>query len=62
MDIAKLNTGILAELLKDNETVAFANGKWSLIGLPVGARPRKQEIKWIPTRCIAKRYSIQTNA
>ena len=58
MNLAKLNTGELATLVKDNVTVQFAPGKWSLLSKPIGARPRKQELFWVRTTRIAKRYTI----
>ena len=62
MDIAILNTGKAVELLKDSVEPEFASRKkWSLVGCPVGARPRKQEIWWVRTTSIAKRYTVAKN-
>ncbi len=58
MDIAKLNDGRIAMLIKDNSDVLFSSGKWSLLATPIGARPRKQTLFWVRTTSIAKRYTI----
>jgi hypothetical protein len=58
VDLAKLNTGELVQLLDDNRPVQFAPGRWSLIGEPLGARLRRQVIRWVPVRRIAQRYSV----
>ena len=60
-DVAKLNTGQLVQLLKDGVRVGFADGLWSLVGTPIQARPRQQEIRWVRTTSIAKRYSFKEN-
>jgi hypothetical protein len=56
--IAKLNTGEIVALHKDNEEVRFAPGKWSLIGYPFELKPGRQHLKWVPTTAIAKRFSV----
>jgi hypothetical protein len=58
MDIARLADGQMVELIRDNETVQFAPGKWSLICSPINARFKDQSLRWVRTTAIAQRYSI----
>ncbi len=59
IDVAVLNTGKVVQLLMDKQYPQFdTKRQWSLVGTPIGARPRKQDIYWVRTTNIAKRYSV----
>jgi len=58
IDVCKLNTGEIMQLIADNQRVQFAKGRWSLIG-ELNKRPRKQEIRWVKACRIAKKWSVR---
>lgn len=60
MQVAKLNDGRIVEVFRYAVPVAFdtSRGDWVLISTPIGARPRKQNLEWVPATYVVWRLDF----